>query len=76
MLLRQGGPVQPGVQMMNRVESVVKAEVIKRPTSKIAREVVLGAHIAPVVLKKVQREDAIFGVKLWQQRKPNPSTPI
>ena len=62
--------------MMNGMISVVKAEVIERLASKIARKVELGAHIAPVVLKKVQREDAIFGVKLWQQRKPNPSTPI
>ena len=62
--------------MMNGMISVVEAKVIERLASKITRKVELGAHIAPVVLEEVQREDAVFGVKLRQQRKPNPSTPI
>jgi uncharacterized protein YeaC (DUF1315 family) len=62
--------------MMNGMISVVEAEVIERLASKVACKVELGAHIAPVVLKEVQREDAVFGVELWQQREPYPSTPI
>ena len=50
--------------MMNGMISIVETQVIDRLASKVARKVIFGAHIAPVVLEKVQREDAVFGVEL------------
>jgi hypothetical protein len=54
------------MQMMNGMVSVVETQIIERLASEVARKVILGAHIAPVVLKEVQRQDAVLGVELWE----------
>jgi hypothetical protein len=62
--------------MMHCVISIVEAQVIERLAGEVARKVVLGAHVASVVLKEVERQDAILGIKLRQQSKPDPSSPV
>jgi hypothetical protein len=64
------------MQMMNGMVSIVETQIIKRLASEVARKVIFGAHIAPVVLEKVQGQDTVLGVELWEQCKPEPSAPI
>lgn len=76
VLLWQDGPVQAGIKVVDGVVSVVEGQVVEQGIREVARKIVLGRNVAAVMLEHVERQDAVLCVELWDQREPDPATPI
>ena len=68
--------MQAGVEVVDGVESVVEGEIVEKRIREVARKVVLGRHVAAVVLEQIERQDAVLGIELRDQRKPDPAAPV
>lgn len=68
--------MQPGVQMMHGVESIVVAEIVEPFAREVACEIVTAVCIATIMLQQIQTHDAEFGVHVRQEAHDKPTLPI
>jgi len=61
---------------MNRMVAIVVEDEVDEEAREVACKVVRRGHIATVMLKDVQRDDAVFGKRVRDERQNDPFPPI